>query len=133
MLGETVWRASLGGGELWLPRSSPGGEAGSGRRVCGGRAAQALGTGAGALERQRPQERWARCPRHRLVAASRNGRLAAVDPEIGSEVLRDVRTLDRKIEDLNGRIEAEVEASGTALTEIFGVGPILAARIIGTG
>jgi transposase len=67
------------------------------------------------------------------VAASRNERLAAVDPEIGSEVLRDVRTLDRKIEDLNGRIEAEVEASGTALTKIFGVGPILAARIIGTG
>ena len=48
-------------------------------------------------------------------------------------MLRDVRTLDRKIEDLNGRIEAEVVASGTALTKIFGVGPILAARIIGTG
>ena len=51
---------------------------------------------------------------------------------LASEVLRDVRTLDRKIADLNGRIEAEVEASGTTLTEIFGVGPILAARIIGT-
>jgi transposase len=52
---------------------------------------------------------------------------------LASEVLRDVRTLDRKIEDLNGRIEAEVEASATSLVEIFGVGPILAARIIGTG
>ena len=51
---------------------------------------------------------------------------------LASEVLRDVRTLDRKIADLNGRIEAEVEASGTTLTEIFGVGPILAARILGT-
>jgi len=51
---------------------------------------------------------------------------------LASEVLRDVRTLDRKIADLNERIEAEVEASGTALTEIFGIGPILAARIIGT-
>jgi len=47
-------------------------------------------------------------------------------------VLRDVRTLDRKIADLNGRIEAEVDASRTTLTQIFGVGPILAARIIGT-
>ena len=47
-------------------------------------------------------------------------------------MLSDVRTLDRKIADLNGHIEAEVEASGTTLTEIFGVGPILAARIIGT-
>ncbi|MGH3146338.1 MAG: IS110 family transposase [Rubrobacter sp.] len=50
---------------------------------------------------------------------------------LASEVLRDVRMLDRKIVDLNGRIEAEVEASGTTLTEIFGVGPILAARILG--
>ena len=51
---------------------------------------------------------------------------------LASEVLRDVRTLDRKIADLNGRIEAEVEASSTTLTEIFGVGSILAAKIIGT-
>ena len=51
---------------------------------------------------------------------------------LASEVLRDVRTLDRKIADLNRRIDAEVEACGTTLTEIFGVGPILAARIIGT-
>ena len=49
---------------------------------------------------------------------------------LASEVLRDVRTLDRKIADLSGRIEAEVQASGTTLTEIFGVGPILAAATI---
>ena len=52
---------------------------------------------------------------------------------LASEGLRDIRTLDRKIAELNERIEAEVVASGTALTEIFGVGPILAARIIETG
>jgi transposase len=51
---------------------------------------------------------------------------------LASEILRDIRTLDRKIADLNGRIEAEVEASGTTLTDIFGKGPILAAKIIGT-
>jgi transposase len=51
---------------------------------------------------------------------------------LASEILRDIRTLDRKIADLSGRIEAEVEASGTTLTQIFGIGPILAARIIGT-
>ena len=51
---------------------------------------------------------------------------------LASEVLRDVRTLDRKITDLNGRIQAEVEASSTTLAEIFGIGPILAAKIIGT-
>ena len=51
---------------------------------------------------------------------------------LASEVLRDVRRLDRKVADLNGRIESEVEASDTTLTEIFGIGPILAAKIIGT-
>jgi hypothetical protein len=168
----------------------------------GGRAAQALGKGACSLELrwQRPQERRARCSRHRLgrlaqrkagggrsrgwlrgatspfrealidlvaertralnrlhgllrdllpggvtrtLSADRAARiLRGIRPKGGasvrlrrrlaSEVLRDVRTLDRKIADLNGRIEAEVEASGTTLTEIFGIGPVLAARIIGT-
>jgi len=60
------------------------------------------------------------------------GASARLCRRLASEVLRDVRTLDGKIADLNGRIEAEVEASGTTLTEIFGVGPILAAKIIGT-
>jgi transposase len=46
--------------------------------------------------------------------------------------MRDIRTLERKIASLNERIEAEVEASGTTLTKIFGIGPILAAKIIGT-
>jgi hypothetical protein len=57
---------ALGGGERWRPRSSPGREVGSDRRVGGGRTAQALGAlgaSAGALHRQCPQEREARCPR----------------------------------------------------------------------
>jgi transposase len=60
------------------------------------------------------------------------GASARLRRRLASEVLRDVRTLDRKIADLNRRIEAEVEASGTTLTQIFGIGPILAARIIGS-
>jgi len=60
------------------------------------------------------------------------GSSSRVCRRLASEVLRDIRTLDRKIADLNERIESEVEASGTTLTEIFGIGPILAARIIGT-
>ena len=60
------------------------------------------------------------------------GASARLRRRLATEVLREVRTLDRKIADLNERIEAEVEASGTILTQIFGVGPILAARIIGT-
>jgi transposase len=60
------------------------------------------------------------------------GASACLRRQLASEVLRDVRTLDRKIADLDERIEAEVQASGTTLTQIFGVGPILAARVIGT-
>jgi transposase len=62
----------------------------------------------------------------------KGGASARLRRRLASEVLRDVRTLDKKIADLSGRIEAEVEASGSTLTEIFGIGPILAARIIGT-
>src|SRR5215217_1485354 len=187
-LGDTVPQASLGRRERRRPRSSPGREAGSDRRVGGRRAAQALSTSAGALNRQCPQERQARCPRHRVgrfaQRAAGNGRSRgrvgsaapafrearrlgdraypsaqpparastrprprwgnwkALDPpsrihilrgirsqgasarlrrQLASEILRDIRTLQRKIADLDGRIEAEVEASGTTLTEIFGV------------
>ena len=67
-----------------------------------------------------------------LRAIRPKGTSARLRRQLASEVLRDVRTLDRKIADLNERIGAEVEASGTTLTRIFGVGPILAARIIGT-
>jgi transposase len=63
---------------------------------------------------------------------ARGGASERLRRRLASEILRDVRTLDRKISDLSGRIEAEVEASRTTLTEIFGVGPILAATILGT-
>ena len=59
------------------------------------------------------------------------GATACVRRRLATEILRDVRTLERKIADLDGRIRTEVEASDTCLTEIFGVGPILAAKIIG--
>jgi transposase len=58
---------------------------------------------------------------------------ARIRRRLASELLRDLRTLERKVADLDGRIEAEVEASATSLIEIFGIGPILAAKIIGTG
>ena len=44
------------------------------------------------------------------------GASAHLRRRLASEILRDVRTLDRKIVDLNTRVEAEVEASRTTLT-----------------
>jgi len=63
---------------------------------------------------------------------ARGGASARMRRRLASEILRDIRTLDRKIADLNRRIEAEIEVSGTTLTQIFGIGPILAATILGT-
>src|SRR5918998_17117 len=76
----------------------------------------------GGVARTLSAERAAR----RMRAIRPKGASARLRLRLASEVLHDVRTLDRKIADLNGRIEAEVEASGTTLTQIFGVGPILA-------
>ena len=68
----------------------------------------------------------------RIVRGIRpQGASARLRRRLASEILRDIRALERKIADLNERIEAEVEASGTVLVGIFGVGPILAAKIIG--
>src|SRR3712207_5182230 len=61
-----------------------------------------------------------------------HGTTTRVRSGLASEILRDIRTLERKIANLNEQIEEEVEASGTTLTEIFGMGPILAAKIMGT-
>jgi transposase len=68
----------------------------------------------------------------RSVRPRRNSRSAAesVRRRLASELLRDVRALNRRIADLDARIREEVEVSGTALTDVFGIGPILAAKII---
>ncbi len=47
------------------------------------------------------------------------------------ELVRDVRALDGEVASLDERIREEVEASGITLTEGFGVGSILAAKMVG--
>jgi transposase len=46
-------------------------------------------------------------------------------------VLRHVRRLDRLVCELDRRIKEAIKESGRSLNEIFGVGPLLAAKIIG--
>jgi transposase len=50
---------------------------------------------------------------------------------LAQDLLRDLRRLDRQIGELDGRIAEAVEESATSLTEIYGLGPILAAKIVG--
>ncbi len=47
------------------------------------------------------------------------------------ELVADIEHLDAVLKDSRARITAAVTASGTTLTEIFGVGPIVAAMLIG--
>lgn len=51
--------------------------------------------------------------------------------QLASELVADVRRLDRQIADLERRIRQAVRQAGTTLTELFGLGPVLAAKIIG--
>jgi transposase len=51
--------------------------------------------------------------------------------DIALELLDDVRRLDAQTKESHRRIRIALKASGTSLTEIYGVGPIIAAQIIG--
>ena len=51
--------------------------------------------------------------------------------ELAVELLAEIRMLDERAKRSRARIVDEVTASGTSLTEIFGVGPITAAMLIG--
>jgi transposase len=64
----------------------------------------------------------------------RLGPVAGVDRErqrIAREVLAEVRRLDQRITAATKAIGEAVTASGTTLTEVFGLGPVLAAKILG--
>jgi transposase len=51
--------------------------------------------------------------------------------DMALELLDDVRRLDEQTKESHRRIRIAIKASGTSLTEIYGVGPINAAQIIG--
>ena len=51
--------------------------------------------------------------------------------DLALELLDDVRRLDTQTKESHRRIRVAVKASGTSLTDVYGVGPIIAAQIIG--
>jgi transposase len=51
--------------------------------------------------------------------------------DLALELLDDIRRLDAQTKESHRRIRVAVKASGTTLTDVYGVGPILAAQIIG--
>jgi transposase len=51
--------------------------------------------------------------------------------ELAAEFLGDLRRIDAQMRDTKKRLAVTVRASGTTVTEIFGVGPVIAATMIG--
>ena len=71
----------------------------------------------------RPPASWSRSPRPAPSVPARG--------ELAAEFLEDMRRLDAQLRDTNKKLAAAVRASGTTLTEVFGVGPVIAGTIIG--
>jgi transposase len=59
------------------------------------------------------------------------GAVAAARHAVAVELVADLRRLDEQLRDTKKRITAAVKASKTTLTDLFGVGPIVAAIVIG--
>ena len=57
--------------------------------------------------------------------------VAAVRHDLVLAQLEDLRRIDDRLRQTRKKLTAAVHASGTSLTEIFGVGPVIAATVIG--
>ena len=66
-----------------------------------------------------------------LEQASPSGAVDRARAELAAEFLEDMRRLDAQLRDTRKKLAAAVRASGTTLTEVFGVGPVIAGTIIG--
>jgi transposase len=51
--------------------------------------------------------------------------------ELAADLLDDLRRADERLREVNKKLTAAVQATGTTLTGIFGVGPVIAATVIG--
>jgi transposase len=66
-----------------------------------------------------------------LEQASPSGAVDRARAELAAEFLEDMRRLDAQLRGTRKKLAAAVRASGTTLTGVFGVGPVIAGTIIG--
>jgi transposase len=66
-----------------------------------------------------------------LEQASPSGAVDQARAELAAEFLDDMRRLDAQLRETRKKLAAAVRASGTTLTEVLGVGPVIAGTIIG--
>ena len=78
-----------------------------------------------------PKEIYAAQAARILERASPSGAVALARAELAAEFLADLRHLDAQLRETKKKLAAAVRASRTTLTEVFGVGPVIAGTIIG--
>jgi hypothetical protein len=66
-----------------------------------------------------------------LEAVAPAGAVDRARCELAADFIEDLRRLDARIRETRKRTDAAVRASGTSLTGLFGVGPVVAAAVIG--
>jgi transposase len=66
-----------------------------------------------------------------LEGAVPSGAVQAARHQLAAEFLGDLRRIDAQLRDAKKELATAVRASGTTLTEVFGVGPVIAATVIG--
>jgi transposase len=66
-----------------------------------------------------------------LAQAAPSGAVQLARAELAADLLEDLRRADVQLRETNKKLAAAVQATGTSLTEIFGVGPVIAATVIG--
>ena len=57
--------------------------------------------------------------------------VAAARWELAAALIEDLRRIDAQLRETRKKLDAAVRASGTSLTGLFGVGPVIAATVIG--
>ncbi len=76
----------------------------------------------------------------KITAAQAERILASITPaeavqaarwELAAELTEDLRGIDARIRQTRNKLAAAVAAAGTSLTRLFGVGPVIAAAVIG--
>lgn len=78
-----------------------------------------------------PDEIYAEKAASLLADVEPDSAVAAARIELAEELLDDLRRVDRQIAESKKRLEQVVAASGTTVIDIFGVGPVVAATVVG--
>lgn len=68
---------------------------------------------------------------HLLESITPPGVVEAARRELAAEFLEDLRRVDDQMREAKKKLATAVRASATSLTEVFGVGPVVAATVIG--